>query len=135
MESIKGPAPASIAFQKQGIIYNFTSYHKEIEGRFSVYIPAYKMFLSAKTKEEIKNKSIFMVKSFYEFHLKQNGLKNFMLEIHKLGFRTKNHDFIMKNLINGRPTNSKFNQNIVDTPKNFNIEDAEAVNVEEMIEC
>lgn len=89
----------------------YTMWKDDGNGMFVGYIPAYDIVFSALTEEEVERRGSIMVRAFYEFWFNQ-GWKQFILQIHKLGFRARGHDLAMKNLLHKRPQKAKFKSNI-----------------------
>jgi hypothetical protein len=135
----EGSGPAVIEFNSKGIHYTFTALYQEVEGRYTVYIPAYNMVFSAKDRQAMDRKAVRIVRSFYDFHLQNDEKKtwrSFILAIHKLGFRAPNHDLIMKNLLDqSRPVKTKFSTKKSSVPNFFDAEQTKSFNVVEEIAC
>ena len=58
---------------------------------------------------------------FFDYYIKNQSWREFMLKIHKLGFRTEMHDLKMKKLLNNRPVSAEFSpeDDIVDLKNIF----------------
>ncbi|HQS23209.1 MAG: hypothetical protein B7Y11_01240 [Sphingobacteriia bacterium 24-36-13] len=121
-----------IQINETGINYSFKSYYrKEENGMYSWHIPAYNLFFSSDSVEKGTERGRKMVRSFYSFWIKQQGFKNFLLEIHKLGFRIPtNHDYNLMQMLNRKIHSAKFKAPQVLSPINFN----EAVEQEGQLE-
>lgn len=74
----------------------------------SAYIPGFDIAFSSPTKERAEVKSKAMINTFFDYWITKKGFKNFILEIHRLGFRSKFDDFTIKELLNRRTSNAKF---------------------------
>ena len=76
---------------------------------YSWFVPAYNLYFSTDSLEKGRERGARMVKSFYDFWIKQQGFKNFLLEIHKLGFRVpQNHDYTLMQMLNKKLHTAKF---------------------------
>jgi hypothetical protein len=70
--------------------------------------------------EGMHNRAKAMVKSFIRFWTKDGGLRSFILKIHSLGFRSDNHDAVMKRLLkNKERVQTKFFGKLDTTPNDF----------------
>jgi hypothetical protein len=99
----------SIKKSKIQVKYSAITNKEDDSNMITCVIPAFDICFTANNEEEVGTKSAIMIKAFFEFWLKKQGVKQFGLEIHKLGFRAnKMHDAIMKDLINGNRVNSNF---------------------------
>ncbi len=89
----------------------YTIYYKdEVEGRISCFIPSFDIYFSATSIDEVKTKGTRIVKIYIDYYFlhSKNRLKDFVLQIHKLGFKAINDAITIKNLINNIPTQAKF---------------------------
>ena len=115
--------PTYIVINSGKINIAFYVYYKaEENGMVSSYIPAYNIYYSSPSMEEAKRRPLIMVRSFYKYWLNNEGWKNFVLEIRKLGFLASNTgtDFAFKNLLNGRPDKVKFSTPYNTVPEGYN---------------
>ena len=94
-----------VNIDKKGINIGYKVIYKDESGMFSAYMPGFDIYYSAPTEEEVAKRASEIVKSFTDFWIKQNSFKDFFLQLHKLGFRTKLHNLFMKKalLIVARP--------------------------------
>lgn len=99
-----------IIFKEEGLKIgygHFTSDNKN--GFVDSYIPGFNIAFSSPSQEVASQRADAMIRHFFDFWIKNQGWKEFMLTIHKLGFRTDMHNLRMKELLNNkRPNNSKF---------------------------
>jgi len=49
-----------------------------------------------------------MINYFFDYYIQEQTWTEFMLEIHKLGFRSEMHRYQMKKMFNKRPVNVTF---------------------------
>ena len=98
----------------------YTVYYDEIkeEGhRISCAIPAFDVYFSVDDHNKIPEKSrkiISMYMDHFMIHGK-NKLKDFVLQIHKLGFVAPKDSFVIKSLLDKHDINAKFrSQKLVD---------------------
>ncbi|HXU28048.1 MAG TPA: hypothetical protein VN698_12530 [Bacteroidia bacterium] len=117
-----------IEFKDGKINYGFSAFFKRVDERYSVHIPAYDLVFSAKDKESMDRKALKIVKAFYDFNIDHKSWRSFMLTIHKLGFRSPQHDFIMQSLMNKKPTKAKFSSNNQQKPNYADMESVELAN-------
>lgn len=84
--------------------YQFFVFSTQVsENQWSIRIPAYKIGFSAPSKEEGIKRAKAMVQSFYQMWLLKEGWSKFVLQLHHLGFRAANHDFVMSKLLKRQP--------------------------------
>lgn len=88
----------------------FSILYKEEEKCISCYIPGFDISYSVMIddKSKIKSRGKNMVVSFFNFWVKNQGMKSFFLELHKLGFRSEKHDFVLRQLLNNKLKDAKF---------------------------
>lgn len=119
---MKEKGDTHIVIEEGKISYQFSARFKmEDNGTFSWYIPSFKMFFSSKTKEQGDIRARAMAKSFFVHYLtNEKSFRNFILELHNLGFRAPlNHDLTVNKLLTKRLSYAKFNSRIVSIPKEF----------------
>lgn len=87
-------------------IFNVVS--KKDGSMISCYIPGFDIFFSVSESEKIESRAKNMVYSFLSYWVKTAGHKSFFLELHKLGFRTGNHNFALKQLLNNVTNTANF---------------------------
>lgn len=99
-----------IQFTPEGMKYGFYAYCVEEKGgNYSWYVPAYDIYFSSPSKEEGSRRAKLMVSSFFNFWVKQQGIKQFGLQLHKLGFRaTNDHHTTLQQFLNNHIVKSKF---------------------------
>lgn len=86
---------------------------------YSCYIPGFDLFFSAKSENQMMERGRQMMKTFFDYWVQEEGYKNFVLKIHKLGFKAPKHNFVIKQYLNKRPANAKFKMVNIDTPLGF----------------
>lgn len=112
-EIMKKQPSVNIKFEggKVHIFWNFlTAAKKKDDGGFACYIPAFDIYFSATDKETLDKKSITLTKLYFDYFMNEprKGFKNLILDLHKLGFKTKHDAFTIKQLLNNIHINSKF---------------------------
>ncbi len=78
---------------------------------YNATIPAFDMFFCTTDEDKIQSRADSMIKTFFNYWAKSDkktGFKNLILDLHKLGFRTENHNFAMKNLLNKQTSGGIF---------------------------
>lgn len=90
---------------KLTINYSFTTLFNEAEEGMYCYIPGFDIHFFATSDEERTSISRAMTQSFFDFWVKEQGQKSFLLHLNKVGFRTQNHNFAMQSLLNSRKIN------------------------------
>jgi hypothetical protein len=106
-----------IKFEPKGIRIGYRVYRTAQEGGLiTSYIPGFDIAFSSASKEIAIKRANAMVTHFFDYYVKNQSWREFMLKIHKLGFRTEMHDLQMKKLLNNRPVNAQFSpdDNLVD---------------------
>ncbi len=78
------------------------------DGMVSCYMPGFDMYFSAPDNASVVAISDSMIQHFFNYWIEIEGWKRFVLQIHKLGFRSKMHNSEMQNLLNNRPSKAKF---------------------------
>lgn len=116
---------SSIQFVPKGNVMNVRfgyrlMYNKDEPGIINYYIPGFNLFFSANDEETGSKRGKAMVRAFLDYWINQESPRSFILEIHKLGFRTKNHDLVMKEFLHKKITSSKFNSSQSTVPEHFN---------------
>jgi len=93
------------------------------DGGCACYIPGFEIYLGARSEEERMKKSKILTKLYFSHFLDNGkyGLKNLILELHKLGFRSENDLMVVKQLIDRKPIDSYFTSNL---PLPIEFEDA-----------
>jgi hypothetical protein len=101
--------PTYIKIEHHKITYGFY-WSWSIEGEYiSAYIPAYDIYFSCKGDiEKATKRAKIMVRAFFDFWVKNQGEKSFFLQLHKLGFRTNNHNYTLKRLLNKEKFDTQF---------------------------
>ncbi len=91
----------------------YTIFHTQFPGskRISCAIPAYDIYYSADSVEMVIEKGRKIVKMYIDHFMShsKNKLKDFVIQIHKLGFKAPNDAYTLKSIIEGKDTNTKFN--------------------------
>lgn len=73
----------------------------EISKLMSCYIPSFDVYFTAKDREDAGRKSKIVTKMYidhYMLHTKK-GFKDFVLHIHKLGFKAQNDNLVLKQVL------------------------------------
>jgi len=105
--------------------WEFRVYYKNMEdGGFACYIPGFEIYFGANSEEARLRKCKTLTKLYFDHFMNDGkyGLKNLVLELHKLGFRTENDLMVVKQLIDRKPIDSYFTSNV---PLPMEFEDAE----------
>ncbi|MFN0254527.1 hypothetical protein E6A44_003035 [Pedobacter ureilyticus] len=87
---------------KLTINYSFTTLYNESEEGLYCYIPGFDIHFFATSEEERTTIANAMTHSFFDFWVKEQGQKSFLLHLNRIGFRTQNHNFAMQSLLNSR---------------------------------
>ncbi len=113
--------PTYIEFKEGKIFYGFHArYIKEENGMYSWYIPAFDIYFSSKTKEDGHKRAQAMTKSFFKVWINNEGVRSFILQIHKLGFKApSNHQAIIRDLISKKINTAKFKSTAGHLPDDF----------------
>lgn len=113
---------ASISVDNNKIHTRFSVFiNKQATGPIACYIPGFDIYYSSPNEEKIESRAKNMIRAFLEFWIKNQGQKNFFLELHKLGFKTDNHNLQMKNALNNTLKKAVFNKTM-DTDKSYSSE-------------
>jgi hypothetical protein len=108
-----------IQFTDEGIKVSFNVLGKKEGDMYSWYVPAYDIYFSSPTEEIGRKRAKSAVMSFFNYWTKEQSFKNFILEIHKLGFRaSENHELTVKKLIDKQHIKAKF-KSAGKTPPSF----------------
>ena len=112
--------PTFIKFSKEGIHYAFHARSiQEKNGMFSWYIPAFDIFFSSKDRETGRAKAKSMTESFFTYWIGQESFRAFILQIHKLGFKSPNHDLTVSEMIKRKRSDAKFTSKNEYLPEGF----------------
>jgi len=91
----------------------YTIFHTQFPDskRISCAIPAYDIYYSVDSTEMVIEKGRKIVKMYIDHFMShsKSKLKDFVIQIHKLGFKAPNDAFTLKSIIEGKDTNTKFN--------------------------
>ena len=131
-----------VSFRPSGkhitIDWNSTTYVKvEDSGRATCYIPGFDIFFGSNdpNEEVVVKKSRAIVKMFFDhflIHSSKNGLKDCVLQLHKLGFKAPNDAITLKKLIANERISAKFSSMNSPIPADF--KEYNKVSHEEQIE-
>lgn len=110
-----------IKFEEKGIRIGYKVHRIIRENSVTSYIPGFDIAFSAPSIEIANKRSSIMIHHFFDYYIKNQSWREFMLKIHKLGFRTEMHDLKMKKLLNNRPVSAEFSpeDDIVDLKNIF----------------
>jgi len=124
--------PPSVSIIPEGNLTHFDFwlrvYHKKKEsGKFFCFVEGWNFYYYAPDEETAFKKGVAFVKSYcnhFLVHNKKNGLKKFVLELHRLGFRPKGNPQAMPTLIRNKSIKARFNStreipNVFVGAKNF----------------
>jgi len=107
-----------ISIQRTGIRYAYNAlFIKEENGMVSGYIPAFDIYFSAPDREIASKRGESLVAAFFNFWIKQQGFRAFVLQILKLGFKAPNVQEL-KQLLERKNINTKL-KSIDIVPKEF----------------
>lgn len=86
----------------------------ETDGKYtySCVIPAFGIYFDAKNREDIDRKSEALTEGFFDHfldHSEKHGFRRFILQLHKLGFETPGSNLTIKELLNHKIHDAKFN--------------------------
>lgn len=98
----------SIKFIGDEIQISYASYYSFDEKYYNVYIPAFDIYFSTTDRSKVESRGTAMVKSFFHHKEEKNPLRALVLELHKLGFRAKDHDLFMKRILNHQVSEGVF---------------------------
>jgi hypothetical protein len=108
---VKSKAPF-IQIENGSIKFSYRLYLREVEdGYYEGSIPSYDIYFSAKNKEAAISRAKAAMQAFYAFWIQNQGWTAFIMQINRLGFRSKLHQFDMQSLLKNRPTKVKLNFN------------------------
>lgn len=115
------PAKITLDNGKMNIIYNVLTVRDKDENakHIDCFVPAFNLKFSTTSEENISKYSNAMVSSYFNYFLKKENFKAMIVEIHKLGFRTNQHNFVMNQLLNKKKRNAKFLIDSVNIPEDF----------------
>lgn len=106
-----------ISIEKGKIHTGFHVFNKKAEnGMYSWYIPGYNIRFSSETKEQGEKRAVTMVKAFFTYWKKSSN-REFILEIHRLGFKaSEHHELTVSRLISKKITSAKFKSTVMRLP-------------------
>ena len=96
------------------VIYSgYTIFYKQFRegGRISCAIPSYDIYFSADSQDKVIEKGRKIVKMYIDHFMShsKNKLKDFLIQIHTLGFKANNDSYTIKSIMDNKDTNAKFN--------------------------
>jgi hypothetical protein len=99
-------------------------YNMKKDGKYSCYIPAFDIYYTAISLEEVKKKSDKLLRLYFDhffIHNSGNKLKDVALQLHKLGFKSQNDAYIIHQYSKKQPNPipSKFNGSERSRPADF----------------
>lgn len=84
------------------------------------FIPGFNLFFSVQDKAKADQRARHMMTAFFDLWIRDSGPKQFFLQLHKLGFRSPNHDHVMQKVLKRNPIRSaKFSSPLVNTMDGF----------------
>ncbi len=109
MDAMK-PEDNVIMVESGKIRIRCTVSHREEEGYWNAHIPAFDIHFSSPAGEDaLKKRAEIAMRAFADYWVKGKSMKDFVVKIHLLGFRTPSHDSKMHELLNNRRSSAKFN--------------------------
>ncbi|WP_445720370.1 hypothetical protein [Flavobacterium sp.] len=120
-EKKRQPAKITLDNGKMNITYNVLTIRDKDENakHIDCFVPAFNLKFSTTSEDNIFKYSNAMVSSYFNYFLKKENFKAMIVEIHKLGFRTNQHNFVMHQLLNKKKRNAKFSIDNVNIPEGF----------------
>lgn len=109
------------------VTWGYTTFTKEEnDGRISCYIPAFEIYYSVSTEDQVVPKSEIMTRMFFDHFFKHTkSLKSFALEMHKRGFRAPKDAYVIQQLMNNNFINVKFKSDFDELPMGYS--DSESI--------
>ena len=104
--------PISVRFNQDGSIgCSYRAYHKKsANGKISWFIPGFNIRFNSDTHEAGMERAAKMIKYFAHSWLNKGSFREFVLEIHRLGFRSPSlHDLTISKLIKRELHKAQFN--------------------------
>lgn len=108
--------------KKIGVEYGFDiKYHKSESGKYSCFIPGFKISFSVSKEEDIAQRSIALTRIFFDhfFIHSKPALKSLGLQLHKLGFKAPDDTMVIKKMIRNEAVKAKFKMPFESVPPNF----------------
>lgn len=103
----------SINIGKGKVKANYVIVSKDEDGVISSYMPGYDIYYSSPTMEIAHERGNLIIHNFLNFWIEKQSWKKFVIKVHGLGFRTKNHNLKMKNFLNRRPERAGFTPSVL----------------------
>ena len=118
MKKSKG---VEIIFDEKGIDVGYYIKIRPLEnGKLLCYIPGFDFIYSAKNDADANIKADAMMKCFFELHdAASRNIKSLLSEIHRLGFRSEKHAYVMGQLLHNRHVNAKMKVSQDNIPTEF----------------
>uniref|UniRef100_UPI004048FCDF hypothetical protein n=1 Tax=Flavobacterium sp. TaxID=239 RepID=UPI004048FCDF len=86
---------------------------------YDCFIPGFNIKFSTKSQDDIVVYSKAMITSFFNYHKVKENFNALILEIHRLGFRTSKHNYIMKEILHKRIQDANFSASNSIVPEAF----------------
>ena len=123
--------PTFIEINNGRIYCGFHAYHKKTEsGMYSWYIPGFNIRFSSKDKETGDKRAIIMVNAFFSYWVDRVSYREFILEIHKLGFKAPQHDLTVNRLLTKKVHTAKFKSSVIKLPDPKEYEQSKSLKTE-----
>lgn len=114
--------PTFISINNGKISCGFHIFFKSDEnGVFSWFIPGFNIRFSSKDKESGDKRAIIMVKAYFNYWIERVSYREFLLNIHRSGFKaSENHELTISRLLTRKTNSAKFKSLVqVPAPSNY----------------
>jgi hypothetical protein len=109
--------PTFISINNGKISCGFHIFFKSDEnGMFSWFIPGFNIRFSSTTKEAGDKRAIIMVKAYFNYWIERVSFREFILNIHRSGFKAaENHELTVSKILSKKLKSAKF-KSLVQVP-------------------
>ena len=105
------------------VMWHYTTFYRKKEnGRIACYIPSFDIHFTADNIDACREKSNGLTAIFFDHFLEsgiKNGMKQLVLNLHRLGFRSIQDSMVMKDFAHNKVIKAKFTGNIPSIPYGF----------------
>lgn len=93
---------------KINVSYTIVSLEEKSDDNiFYCLIPGFDLVFSS-SKQNIQKYGKILVKAYFSYYLKNESFNSLILELHRSGFKTNQHSYTLKQLLNKKENSAKF---------------------------
>jgi hypothetical protein len=82
-------------------------YKKKPNGKYICYMPGFNHSFTAHSENDISIKADAMNQCFFDYYAEKNTFDGLILQLHRLGFRSPQHNYVMDQLLRHKKNAAK----------------------------